>query len=189
LTYLKSNAELANIPVIMVTIVDDKKRGYALGASAYFTKPVDVAQLSALLRRFGSGCKQGNILIVEDDPDSRDYIERRLHDWGWHVTCAGNGEEGLKRLSEQIPSLIILDLMMPGMDGFEFLERLRVEEKWQEIPVVILSAMELTSEQRRFLNQKVSNIVSKASEPEGEWIANLSESVRKHTSKLTVSCN
>jgi PAS domain S-box-containing protein len=186
---LKADAELAKIPVIMVTIVDDKKQGYALGASEYLTKPVDVGQLSTMLRQFKGDRGTGNILIVEDDPDSRDFVGRRLRDWGWHVTWAANGEQGLQKISEQVPSLIILDLMMPGMDGFEFLERLRMEEKWQGIPVVILSAMDLTSEQRKTLNQQVSNIVYKAAGAQSEWIANLAESIRKSTSELSVSCN
>jgi PAS domain S-box-containing protein len=181
---LKSDVDLADIPVIMVTINDDKKRGYALGAAAYLTKPVDMVQLSGLLHQFRGDCDRGNILIVDDDEDSRDFVARRLSEWGWHVTCAEDGEKGLEKISVEVPALIILDLMMPEMDGFEFLERLRTEEKWAEIPVVILSGRDLTIEQRNSLNQRVSNIVFKASEGGGEWIGNLADSIHKCTSKL-----
>ncbi len=188
LTTLKSDPELARIPVIMVTIVDDKKRGFALGASGYLTKPVDAAQLSALLMQVRNGGGPGNALIVEDDPRSRDYVGRLLGNWGWQVEWAENGEQGLERLSHRTPTLIILDLMMPRMDGFEFLQRLRAEEQWQQIPVVVLSAMELTKEQRRYLSERVVNIVSKDSPSEDGWIANLRQSIRNCSPEATVAC-
>jgi hypothetical protein len=188
LTTIKSDPELTRIPVIMVTIVDDKKRGFALGASGYLTKPVDAAQLSSLLTQVRNGGGPGNALIVEDDPRSRDYVGRLLCNWGWQVAWAENGEQGLERLSQQTPTLIILDLMMPRMDGFEFLQRLRAEEQWQQIPVVVLSAMELTGEQRRYLSERVVNIVSKDSASEDGWIANLRESIRSCSSAVTGAC-
>jgi CheY-like chemotaxis protein len=186
LSTLKSDPELARIPVIMVTIVDDKKRGYALGASGYLTKPVDAVALASLLAQFKIGQKPGHALIIDDDPDSRDCVGRLLGKWGWQVTQAENGERGLMHLSMQIPTLIILDLIMPEMDGFEFLRQLGEKEMWRRIPVVILSAMELTSEQRRYLSERVSSIVFKASVSGGEWIANLTESIRKSASESTV---
>jgi len=136
-----------------------------------------------LLARFKNGHERQNVLIIEDDPYSRDYVGRLLRGWGWQVTYAEDGKQGLERVSEQPPALIILDLMMPEMDGFEFLERLRTEEKWQRIPVVVLSAMELTPEQIRHLNDRVSNIVLKAESSQNEWIVNLAESIRSCTPK------
>jgi signal transduction histidine kinase/DNA-binding response OmpR family regulator len=175
---LKADPDLSPIPVVMVTIVDDRKKGYALGAAGYLTKPVDAARLSATLGRLRRGPDEDTVLVVDDDADSREYLERVLSRAGWQVQWARDGEQALGRLLERTPAAIILDLMMPEMDGFEFLGRLRSDRRWQSIPVVVVSAMELSAEQRRFLSQRVSNVFSKA--PPGDaWIANLTESVRR----------
>ncbi len=175
---LKSDPELLSIPVVMVTIVDDTKRGYSLGASGYLVKPVDAMQLSALLSQLGNLGMPGHVLVVDDDADSREYIDRLLRGWGWRVTTAENGCQAFDSVLTETPDLIILDLLMPEMDGFEFLNRLRSEEKWRMIPVVVESAMELTPQQLEFLKENVSNVVFKAADSQGEWVSSLANSIR-----------
>jgi PAS domain S-box-containing protein len=187
LTALKKDPQLVQIPVIIVTIVDDTKKGFSLGASGYLIKPVDTERLSSMLSQLENCRIPGNVLIVEDDPASQEYIARLLQGWGWHIRKAGNGKQGLGLLAEQIPDLIILDLMMPEMDGFEFLQRVKAEEKWSEIPVVVESAMELTAEQLLFLNERAQNVVFKPSDSQGEWIASLAESIRTCASDRAVT--
>src|SRR5262249_53641326 len=161
LTALKGDRELAAIPVIMLTIVSDKHMGYALGASEYLTKPVDREQLLAALRKYG--CEQPTclILVVEDDPATREVISRTLEKEGWEIDQAENGRVALQRIGNKRPGLILLDLMMPEMDGFEFLAELRLHEQWHTIPVIVVTAMELTQEERRRLNGQVAGILQK----------------------------
>ena len=118
---IRQDAELSRIPVIMMTISDEKQKGFTLGASGYLTKPVDRMQLSQLLNRFKTIAGTPRALIVEDDPNAREMMRRLLVGEGWAVSVAANGREALDRLTDERTNLILLDLMMPEMDGFEFL--------------------------------------------------------------------
>jgi PAS domain S-box-containing protein len=158
---LKADPALADIPVAMVTIVDDRQAGYTLGATDYLSKPVDWARLSAVLRKHGHESAPGRILLVEDDAPTRELVRRMLERAGWTVDEAENGRVALERLAAAAPGLILLDLMMPEMDGFEFLEVLRRREAWRDIPVVVLTAKDLTADDRRRLNGSVARIVQK----------------------------
>jgi signal transduction histidine kinase/DNA-binding response OmpR family regulator len=163
LTQLKADTALRNIPVIMVTIVDDKNLGYALGASDYLTKPVDRARLADILKRVRCGSDPCQVLIVEDDEVIRGMMRRMLEDEGWAVTEAVNGRHALEVITATKPELILLDLMMPEMDGFQFINELRqspVEDR-REIPVVVVTAKDLTSEDRMQLNGYVEKIIQK----------------------------
>ncbi|MBF8261950.1 MAG: PAS domain S-box [candidate division NC10 bacterium] len=147
LTALKADPDLADIPVIMLTIVDDKGRGYALGAADYLTKPINWPQCP--------------VLVVEDDADLREMMRRTLENGGWAVIEAANGRVALERLIEQRPELILLDLMMPEMDGFQFLEEVRKHEEWRSIPIVVVTAKELTEEDHRRLSASVARVLQK----------------------------
>jgi len=160
---LKADAALAETPVILVSITEDRELGYALGASEYLTKPIDWARLGSVLQRYGTGEAGLPALVVDDDPAIREMLRRNLERAGWSVTVAENGRVALERLGEVTPRLILLDLMMPEMDGFEFVEVLRRNEAWREIPVVVLTARELTAEDRERLNGGVARILEKAS--------------------------
>ena len=152
LSALKNDPELADIPVVMLSIVDDKNLGFALGASEYLTKPVDRDRLLSVLKRYCSAPRTGVALVVEDDVPTRDLLRRMLEKDGWEVREAGNGRAALECVAAQPPALILLDLMMPEMDGFEFLEELRQHADWKDIPVVVITAKDLTEEDRLFLN-------------------------------------
>jgi CheY-like chemotaxis protein len=160
---LKSDPELADIPVIMATITDERNLGIALGASEYLTKPIDRDRLAAILARYTRADAPRRVLVVEDDASARDLIRRALEDEGWEVDEAENGRIALERLAEREPALVLLDLMMPEMDGFEFLETLRAGGEAPGVPVVVITAKELTEEDHQRLNGGVERIVQKGS--------------------------
>ncbi|MBI2929180.1 MAG: response regulator [Verrucomicrobia bacterium] len=170
LSALKADPELARIPVIVMTVVDDKSIGLALGAAAYLTKPIDWAQLSRALADLRSRLTSQLVLVVEDDPATVEMLERNLRKDGWAAMHAENGKVGLQRLKEKRPALILLDLMMPEMDGFEFLHELRTQSEWRDIPVVVLTAKDLTIEDRARLNGQVSRVLQKGACPLGELL-------------------
>ncbi|HEY9632506.1 MAG TPA: response regulator [Coleofasciculaceae cyanobacterium] len=158
---LKANPELANIPVIMLTIVDNKNMGYALGASDYLTKPIDRDRLNAILKKHQRDRSPKTLLLVEDDAPTREMMHRLLEKEGWTVMEAENGHIALERMSDIQPELILLDLMMPEMDGFTFVHELQQHESWRSIPVVVLTARDITPEDRQQLNGYVENILQK----------------------------
>lgn len=161
LSSLKADPNLADIPVIMLTIVDNKNMGYALGASDYLTKPIERDRLSAILRKYQNERSSRTILLIEDDSATREMTRRTLEKEGWTVTEAENGCIALDLLAVQQPELILLDLMMPQMDGFSFVKQLQQNVLWRDIPVVVLTALDVTPEDRLRLNGYVENILQK----------------------------
>ncbi|MCI0902960.1 MAG: response regulator, partial [Chloroflexi bacterium] len=163
LSALKADPDLADIPVIMVTIVDQKNLGYALGAAEYLTKPIDRGRLLSVLNKYKQDTTNGPVLVVDDDPAVREMVRRMLQKEGWEVALAENGRIALDMLDETAPSLILLDLMMPEMDGFEFIEELRRDDRWKRLPVVVVTAKDITAEDRQRLNGYVEKVVQKGS--------------------------
>jgi PAS domain S-box-containing protein len=160
LAALKADPMLAGVPVIMVTMLDDRNLGLALGASDFMTKPIDRERLRALLARYrreGSG----DVLVIEDDLPTRELLRRQLEADGWSVTEAENGRAGLAALEHAVPSVILLDLMMPVMDGCQFAAELRKRDAWRGIPVIVITAKDLTAEERRALNGDVQGVLQK----------------------------
>jgi CheY-like chemotaxis protein len=180
LAELKADPDLADIPVIMVSIIDDKNRGFALGADDYLTKPVHPDRLMKVLQRYRTLDEAGSVLIIEDDEPSRQLLHRILERDGWKIEEAKNACEGLEKVAISVPSLILLDLMTPEMDGFEFVDRLRSQARYRSIPVVVLTPMELTDQERARLSEHVTRIASKASV---SWASLMSEltSIVKNT--------
>ncbi len=160
---LKGDPITASIPVVMVSMLDDRDIGHALGAADYLTKPFDREKLVLALRRFRHGSSPRPVLVVEDDPATREVVRRALERDGWIVSEAGNGRSALESLARAAPDLIVLDLMMPEMDGFEFVAELRRTEAGRRIPVVVVTAKEITAEDRARLNGQVRRIFSKGS--------------------------
>ncbi len=161
LAALKDDAELWNIPVIMVSMLDDRSLGFSLGAADYLSKPVEQGRLLSVLRKHCPAQGSGHVLLVEDDPATRELIRRTLDQEGWRSAEAENGLVGLERLAEEIPAAILLDLMMPEMDGFEFLARLRQNKAWRGIPVIVVTAKTLTAADRKRLKGSVEMLVEK----------------------------
>ena len=143
---LKGDEDTASIPVVMVSFVADAATSSAMGAAAAVSKPVDWSRLKRILEPFRDA--DGDVLVVDDDADTRDRLRTVLERNGWTVREAGNGIEALDRVSEARPRLILLDLTMPVMDGFSFLERLRERPGCSNVPVVVLSARDMSSDER-----------------------------------------
>ena len=161
LRVVKADPELRRIPVIMLTMIDDRTRGYSLGAVDYLTKPVDREQLHKALTRYHCADEVCPVLLVEDDIDTRELMANTLKKAGWTVSEAGNGQEALDIMPSIQPRLILLDLMMPVMDGFTFLAAMRAKPEWQHIPVIVITAKDLTAEDRENLTGNVEEVFEK----------------------------
>lgn len=160
---LKEDSETADIPVLMLTMVNDRNMGIALGATEYLTKPIDRVRLSATLSRF----KQRNplhsthVLLIEDDELTRNTIHAMLASEGWNVVEAPNGFVGLEKMKESVPDLILLDLMMPEMNGFEFASQVQSRLEWRAVPIIVLTAKDITETDRTRLNGYVEGVFQK----------------------------
>jgi CheY-like chemotaxis protein len=163
LTALKANPKTADIPVVMMTMVDDRNLGYALGASDYLLKPIDQRNLGSVLDKYRPASTSKVVLLVEDDLQTREMLRRQLEKENLFVIEANNGREALEAIATHQPGLIISDLMMPNMDGFELIHQLRLQEQWRSIPAIVLTAKELTMTDRQKLDGQVKKIFQKGS--------------------------
>jgi PAS domain S-box-containing protein len=162
LSVLKNDPELTAIPVIMMSLLEDKTLGYSLGATDYLVKPISHERLIAVLHKYHLDAKtSAPVMVVEDDNSIREMMGRILKNAGWQVDLAENGLMALEHLKQNLPALILLDLMMPEMDGFEFVSRLRQEPSYADIPVVVLTAKDITTEDRQRLHSGVETIFQK----------------------------
>jgi PAS domain S-box-containing protein len=177
LTKLKTDPDLADIPVIMMTIVRDKNMGYTLGASDYLTKPIDRSRLLSVLSKYRLDRSRCSVLLIEDDPITRDLVRRTLEKEGWAITVAENGLVALERVTEDVPELILLDLMMPEMDGFKFVSELRQNPAWRAIPIVVVTAMDLSPAERSRLESHVKHIIQKGAYSRDELLREVCELV------------
>ena len=177
LSRLKEDPTVANIPVIMLTIVDDKHFGHALGATEYLTKPVDREQLGAVLVKLRQTSSPRRVLVVDDDPDIREMLSRTLQRQGWVVSTAEDGRAALDSVAAAKPDLILLDLMMPRMDGFEFVTELRRLQEWRSIPIIVITAKTLTNEDRLLLQGHVQKVLQKGDFNRDKLLAELREVV------------
>ncbi len=161
LSALKADSALHDIPVIMLTMVDNKSMGYALGAAEYMMKPINRERLIAVIRKYGAQRTQNPVLVVEDDADARSILKNTLEKDGWKVQTAANGRIALELAAGLLPGLVLLDLMMPEMDGFTFIDEFRRVPDGRKVPVIVLTAKDLTAEDRRRLNGYVERVVQK----------------------------
>ena len=179
LSALQSDRALADVPVIMLTILGDSQMGYALGASAFLQKPIEAARLTAALRAVGAPRdRSGRVLVVDDDEATRLVLRRHLQNNNWTVTTASNGRVALECLAEARPDIILLDLMMPEMDGFQFLEHLRSDQAHCTIPVVVISAKDMDDEERAQLNGHVSRVIDKRGQTSAAFLPEVTRLVR-----------
>jgi CheY-like chemotaxis protein len=161
LAALRQDPELAEIPVIMITIVDEHRRGIALGAAGYLTKPIDRERLHRLVTRFRAPTPPTSVLLVEDDAIQRERMRGWLEGPQWSVREAANGREALDRLQQSKPDVILLDLMMPEMDGFAVVAALQKETAWRDIPVIVITSLDLDAKDRERLNAGVQFVLVK----------------------------
>jgi CheY-like chemotaxis protein len=161
LAALRQDPELAEIPVIMITILDEHRRGVALGAAGYLTKPIDRERLHRMISRFRAPARPTRVLLAEDDPTQRERVRGWLEGQQWIVQEAANGREALARLQADKPDVILLDLMMPEMDGFAVVAALQKEPRWRDVPVIVITARDLDAKDRERLNSGVQSVLVK----------------------------
>ncbi len=161
LSALKADPRTADIPVIICSVEEKQNMGFALGAIEYLTKPIDRERLTKTVNALGRRARSDHVLIVEDEPSTRQLLSHLFRRKGWDVSEAENGRIALDRIAESIPGLVLLDLMMPEMNGFEFVAHLQKNEQWRRIPVVVITAKDLTAEDRERLSGRVSKILQK----------------------------
>jgi CheY-like chemotaxis protein len=179
---LKADSELCDIPVVMVTVVPDRGLGLSLGAVDVLTKPFDRAQLTALLRRLVR--REGPVLVVEDDAGTREVARHTIGKMGLTVAEAENGRSALIWLANNpAPAIILLDLMMPEMDGFEFLDTFKHNSAWRDIPVIVITGMSLTTTERDRLRGQVQKVIAKGSSTQVDIAAAISEAVRRRPAR------
>jgi CheY-like chemotaxis protein len=178
LTELKADPRTADIPVIILSILDDKNLGFALGATDYLTKPIDRERLITILERYHENGNARHALVIEDDAATREMLGRMLEKEGWSVNRAANGRIALEKLRELVPQLILLDLMMPEMDGFEFVTELRQHPEWRGVPIIVVTAKDLTPEDRLRLNGYVVKILQKSGNSRDELLAQVRDLVK-----------
>ena len=179
---LKAIPELADIPVVMLTIADNKNLGYSLGAAEFLTKPLDRRRFTSVMLRYKRKAPY-RALIVDDDQSSRDMLHRLLEGDGWTVMEAENGRVALDRIGESIPGVILLDLMMPEMDGFGFLEELHKHDQFHSIPVIVITAKDLTEEDRLRLNGGVERVIQKGAYQRDELLKYVTDTIEQRTRK------
>jgi CheY-like chemotaxis protein len=141
--------------------VDEHRRGIALGAAGYLTKPIDRERLHQLVGRFRAPTPPTRVLLVEDDPVQRERMLGWLEGPQWTVRQAANGRAALERLKEGKPDVILLDLMMPEMDGFAVVAALQKEAGWRDIPVIVITSLDLSAKDRERLNSGVQSVLVK----------------------------
>ena len=170
----KSDSELAAIPVVMISKRDGElDPSSSLGAAEFLTKPVAPAELSRVLRRHLRFPPDGHVLLVEDDPVLRELMTRTIEHERCPVTVAENGRRALELIRQNPPKLIFLDIMMPVMDGFQFLNEFHLHKEWSHIPVVVLTAKTLTNEEREFLQSHTQRVVQKGATVRDDVMQNI----------------
>jgi signal transduction histidine kinase/DNA-binding response OmpR family regulator len=163
LSALKSDPSLSHIPVMLISKLLENDLGFALGAVDYMSKPINPKLLISKIERLLPQGKIESVLIVDDEDDARDIMRRAVKKVGWEVEEAKNGFEALDVLARHSPSIILLDLMMPEMDGFNVIRKLQENEKWSKIPVIVVTAKELTNKEREFLMNSTKSVLQKGS--------------------------
>jgi CheY-like chemotaxis protein len=156
---LKADAKTRDIPVIMLSIVDQKDLGYRLGASDYLLKPFDRDAVVETLSRFSP--LDGQILVVDDDPLVPDLIRQLLEEDNYRIGHAADESDALDSIENDPPDVILLDLLMPEMDGFAVIEALQRSQEHGDIPIIVLTAKALTEEERKMLNTRVAAVIEK----------------------------
>ena len=188
LSALKADANLRDIPVVIVTMLSDRGIGLSLGAVEVLTKPVERAQLTALIHNLVR--REGPVLVVEDDAGAREMIRQTIEKMSLPVAEADNGVAALGWLGEHpAPAVILLDLMMPEMDGFEVLDALAAHPQWREIPVIVITAKQLTAAERERLLGQARKVIEKGGASRLDIVAAINEAVRRRPVRATVSAN
>jgi len=174
---IKRDDTISDIPVVMVTMMENKALGYELGATDYLQKPIEPNVLLGTIKKILSkGVK--TVLAVDDEPDVLELIKQVLEDENINVITALNGAEAIEVLESTKPDLILLDLMMPVMDGFEFSQRVRKNPEWASIPVIIITAKTLTDNEHDMLGRSAESIIAKQGMTTAEILQEIASAIQ-----------
>lgn len=177
---LKANPATADIPVIMISMLDNPGLGYALGAADYLSKPPDRSRLNAIVSNYLRDDGDLRILVVDDEQSHRDMLSDLVRGISLEVVEAASGSDALKWIQDEgIPDLILLDLVMPEMDGIEFVNELSRLGLHLPIPIIALTEKDLSSKERAFLNERVVNICRKGGLSPAELLKQISKCVKR----------
>jgi signal transduction histidine kinase/CheY-like chemotaxis protein len=179
---LKQNSELCEIPVILITMVENRGLGYSLGAVEYMSKPIDKDRLHNVISRCVRHQSHGPLLIVEDDEDMRNSMQDILRVDGWDVDAVASAESAFSSVGNNPPALILLDMLMPTMNGFEFLEQLRHNPRWRNIPVIVVTGQELSTDELQQLQAQSASVVNKAAYEHDELLREIHDRVAQSLS-------
>ena len=161
LTELRADEQIKDIPTVLITVDDDRRRAISVGASDYIRKPLSKDQLRSVVELY-CGTVDGEILVIDDDDAAADLIKRSVEEAGFRTRRAANGQQGLAMADDQRPSAIVLDLAMPGLDGFGVLDQLKRHDTLHDVPLIVLSSKEITLDQHRQLAAAGQRFFTKA---------------------------
>jgi CheY-like chemotaxis protein len=184
LEQLKNDTETRNIPVIICSIVEEEEKGFSIGAADYLVKPILEEDLVLALNRLNGDGAIKQVLIIDDSPDDLRLMEKILNDHStFHPVLAEGGEQGWDIITKQTPDAVILDLFMPDLDGFTILERLRTTPQLRDLPVVVVSGMDLTSEQKTQLENLGKHMLQKGMLDQKELFSTLEKALKRLESR------
>ena len=179
LSELKADTGTRHIPIIVLSIVDNRELGFSLGAFDYLVKPFDKSTILAALER-APGAKPNRVLIVDDEPSAVDLITQLLEEEGYQIKGVNSGEEALRSIEKELPDVILLDLLMPGMDGFEVIQRIKEKAEWKDVPIVVITAKDLTEADIEFLRQRVDGIIRKSGLDREKLVGEVHQLLKEH---------
>ena len=180
---IKNTPLLSEIPIIIITIGDYEKMAEDFGVIDFLSKPIEWTALSKMLDKYKNNSKSRHILVVDDDATTRVILRKMLIKDGWRVEEAENGEDALGKISKERPELILLDLLMPIMDGFEFLKKIRESDEWKDIPVMVITSKDLSEDDYSFLSANVDQVIQKGKYTRKELIKRIDVAIKESNLK------
>ena len=181
---LKSTPILSEIPVIIITIGDYQKMAKDFGVVDFLSKPINWKMLSSMLVKYKTTMENKHILVVDDDKTTRIILRKMLEKDGWRVAEAEHGKEAIQYIDNDKPELILLDLLMPVMDGFELLNILKDNNLYRDIPVIVITSKDLTEEDYAFLTENVDRVIQKGKYTRKELILRINEAIKESNLKM-----
>jgi CheY-like chemotaxis protein len=177
---LKDDPETAGIPIIILSMLDNRQLGYSMGAAEYLVKPVSRKALLECLEHLKGASTLQRVMVVEDDPVEQRVLSMMLRDAGLDVVVFESGAIALEWLETNVPDLITLDLMMPGMDGMEVLDQIKQRQYLRSVPVLIITAKEIFPEDRARLNHRIASIIRKGPTQRDTLLAEVRAQLQRH---------
>jgi CheY-like chemotaxis protein len=179
---LRSDPETRDIPIIICSVVANKHKGLSMGVADYLVKPISERHLLRAMARIDHGDEEGHVLVVDDNPDDRKLLRRILENADYNVTEVDGGAAAIRHIRGNPPTLVVLDLMMPEVDGFAVLESLKSNSATRRIPVVVVTAKELGAEERHRLQQRVESLLQKGLFDQRQLLSDVSSALERLSS-------